>query len=355
MIVPFRIDPASFIADLHDLFPSQERRSHEDLLEIWERNGLLVYNGNEINQSYLLQNIKNLPADLRKNWELAIMKLPRIKSKNTNWDGCVSKKNVLTFLENPSIVIIQEDLAVKEFDIPEKEYSLIVKTSTGNIEVLKFPFISRSEVFKKSKLLYNSHINTKEPFEKIWMERFHWLSAAENVHHVSVIDRYALQNSFEKVNNNEICGSERFIKLLNRSATSKKYLRLYTSWGLKRREEYGDWVEQVYLDKLVNSLKSRLGNHIREITLEILKSSQFTDEHHDRHVRFEEYIWDIGKGLYCLQGSTVCKEKMTTAYKSGIELAKEYKLKEADLSRKNTKTGNNMLYKITSNGFQKIQ
>ena len=313
-----------------------------------------LYNGININESFLINNIKKLPTDLRKNWELAILKLPRIKSKNDNWDGCLSKINILDFLENSSIAIIQEDTASKEFDIPEKDYSLIFPTKAGSCEVLKFPYVTRSKILQCTKDLYNSHIEIKEPFNKIWLERFHWLSAAENINHISIIDRYALQNSFENTQANEISGIDRFINLLNRSATSKKYIRLFTSWGSNRREDYGDWVENIFIEKLVNSLRSHLGNQIREISLEILKNSDFSTENHDRHIRFEDYVWDIGKGLYCLHGSVYCKEKISTSFKSGLTLSKEYKLKEDNLSRKNKRNGHHLLYKISSTGFTKI-
>jgi hypothetical protein len=354
MIIPLRIDPASFKDDLYELFPNQERRNHDDFLEIWERNGLLVYNGINIQQSYLYDNIKKLPTDLRKSWELALLNLPRIKNDKSNWDGIISKKNISIFSESNSIAIIQQDLALKEFEISENDYSKILLTEAGNCEILKFPFITRSEILKSSKDLYNSHIEIKEPFEKIWLERFHWLSAAENINHIAIVDRYALQNAFENTDKNEISGSERFVNLLNRSSTSKKYLRIFTSWGNgKNKEDYGDWFENIFITNLVKILKSQLGNQIREISLEILKNNDFIAENHDRHIRFDNYIWDIGKGLYCLHGSSCCKEKIAIAFKSGLNLAKEYKLKEEYLHNKNKRKGSHVLYKITSTGFQK--
>jgi hypothetical protein len=354
MIVPFRIDPSSFKSELHEFYPTQEKRNHEDIIECWSKNGLLIYNGISIEKSFLFNYVKALPTDLRKNWELALQNLPRIKCKNELWDGHLSKKNLKSIDENSSLAIIQEDKALDEFGILDNDFSIILPTNTGTCEVLKFPYITRSVLLKNYKNLLNSHIKQKESFEKIWLERFHWLAAAENINHISVIDRYLLPNSLDTTSN-EISGCERFLNFINRSATSKKYIKIYTSWGQnKRKSDYDNFLENIFIEKLVSNLKSTNGNNIRKITLEILNHGDFKEKNHARHIRFEDFIWDIDKGMSCLHGSTSCKEELTTSFKSGKEISIEYKEKEEYLSRKNKKFGNHAYYEISSSGFVKI-
>ena len=354
MIVPFRIDPSSFKSELHEIYPTQEKRNHEDIIDCWSKNGLLIYNGASLDKSFLFSYVKNLPTDLRKNWELAFQNLPRIRCKNQLWDGHLTKINLKSIEEISSLAIIQEENALNEFGILENDFSIMLATSSGNCEILKFPYVTRSVLLKNYKNLLNSHIKQKESFEKIWTERFHWLAAAENINHISVLDRYLLQNTFENTGRNEISGCERFLNYINQSATSKKYIKIYTSWGQnKRKSDYEDFLENVFIENIVSTLKSTPGNNIRKITLEILSHGDFKEKNHARHIRFEDFIWDIDKGMSCLHGSTTCKEELTTSFKSGKEVSIEYKEKEEHLSRKNKKTGSHAFYEISSTGFVK--
>jgi len=352
MLMPFRVDPESFKSILHELFKAQEMKNHDELLKNWRNFGLLIYNGRSIEVSSLKKKICTLPPDLRKNWEIAFLKFPRLNCQNTEWNGELSIENFELINESPSIAIVQDDDSDKRFNIPLDEFSKVIKIKSGDCEILKFSFVSQSQMFQNKDKVAASHIPKEVTFEKIWDDRFLWLSKAENIHLVTVFDRFALQNALE-IPSNQKSGIVRFIEFLNESATSKKYITIYTGWG--HSKTHSDWavdLKQKLLDRLVKQL-ARQNSFIKEITLEIFYDRDFKDnDGHDRHIRFDNYVWDIGKGISIFEGIKFSKELTTASFKN--EVVQEYKQKEMNLKNLSNKRSHKT-FKISSIGATEIR
>jgi hypothetical protein len=337
MLIPFEIDTESLETKAGPINPDI-KVLHDNFLDIWLRCGILAYNGNKFCDSKLSSAIDEMPIALKNKWRTAISEYPIIKSSLSDWDGGISKDIICNIKEKPSVLIVEETKAFVDFEVPEDDYSKVDKVN--NVEVVKFKFSTQSEFFKLAKNKSYSHFKKSEPFEQIWKDRFHWLAASENIINVSIVDRFAMINHLEWDHRKGISGLERFIRSLNSSATSKKYLKLFTSWG-KDQSRYSnkDGVISDFSGSIKEIIEKIPNKKISKIFIHILRDHDFGIDSHDRHIRFgKAYIWDLGKGLACFDGNTCCNAKLTATFKAGIDVTNEYIAKENALEKNNDRS-----------------
>jgi hypothetical protein len=328
MLIPFEIDTESFETKEGMQINPDVKMLHENFLNMWLRCGILTYNGKNFCDSKLSSAIDAMPITLKKKWQAAISEYPRIKSSLLDWNGDISKEILCNIKEKPSVLIVEETKAYVDFEVPENDYSKIDKVN--NIEVVKFKFCTQSEFFKQAQDKSYSHFEKSEPFDLIWKERFHWLAASENIRHISIVDRFAMINHLAWDSRDGISGLERFIRSLNTSATSKKYLKLFTSWS-KDCSTYQNKEKIIlsFIDSINEIMEKIPSKKIFKISIHVLHDGDFGKDSHDRHIRFGNmYIWDLGKGLACFDGNTCCNEKLTATFKTGLNIANEYIAKE---------------------------
>jgi hypothetical protein len=194
----------------------------------------------------------------------------------------------------------------------------------------------------------------KESFKSIWQERFHWLAAAENINHVTIMDRYAQVNCCQNTAPNSISGLERFLSFLTDSATSRKNVTLFCSWGRPSSDStngvqvntatYRNTAREKFLSLLEGCVRNN--GRITSLIIHLLDDHAFKQFSHARHVRFGDYVWDLDKGLECFQGNTFCEQTLTATFKAGKVIAEEYKSKENIL--KNIKSKSHETYEMSS-------
>ncbi len=331
MLIPFEIDTESFETREGMPINPDVKVLHDNFLNMWLRCGILTYNGKNFCDSKLSSAIDAMPISLKKKWQAAISEYPIIKSSLSGWNGDISKEILSDIKEKPSVLIVEETKAYVDFEVPENDYSKIDKVN--NIEVVKFKFSTQSEFFKHAQDKSYSHFKKSEPFELIWKERFHWLAASENIRHISIVDRYAMINHLEWDSRHGISGLERFIRSLNTSATSKKYLKLFTSWS-KDYSKYPNKEKTIlsFIDSIKEIMEKIPNKKIFKISIHVLHDGDLGKDSHDRHIRFGNmYIWDLGKGLSCFDGNTCCNENLTATFKTGLDVTNEYITKELAL------------------------
>jgi hypothetical protein len=353
MLIPFEVDCDDLSAINCDSIGLRKKDIHGDLLNIWKRIGVLVYNGASFQHSELVKVIHKLPPEVSGLWMAALDTLPRLKAQNPHWDGRVSKTEA-TSLESdrPIVRIIDETRAYIEFDVPADEDSLLIPP--GNLEIVKLPFCSRSAIFLNAVERSGSHMLAKESFKAIWQERFHWLAAAENINHVAIMDRYAQVNCCLNADPHSKSGLERFLSFLNNSATSRKNVTLFCSWGRPSNDStqgvqvntaaYRNTVRKKFLSLLESCVRNN--GRITNLIIHLLEDNAFKQFSHARHVRFGDYVWDLDKGLECFQGNAFCEQTLTATFKAGKVIAEEYKSKENTL--KNIRSKSHEIYEISA-------
>lgn len=312
MPVPLKIDDKIFA--YNKSWGSLEfLQKHKNILETWRQSGVLIYAGKDLKDCALVKSLakhaKRLPCDVRKLWQDAILRYPRLRSTDTAWSGEISLNFSSLGPEAPSILVVDDDKAASEFGV----IGFSEFFDSGNIEVVRMSACEQSVLLQRDKALSGKSIKKGESFQQIWDSRFKWLVAAENTSQIFICDRYALTNSpvwaKDKYHSKRVSGLERFLLQVANTATTYKYISLITAWP-DRHDRYGRRLTSNERAQLMSDFKgflqSRLpvgaSRKIKSIDVFMKNSSDFPDDH-ARHVRFDQsYVWWLDKGLVMLDG-----------------------------------------------------
>ena len=64
-------------------------------------------------------------------------------------------------------------------------------------------------------------------------------------------------------------------------------------------------------------------------------SKLFREDGHDRHIRFDEYIWDIGDALAMFEGFDCVKKRHLATFKTGVGVIEAYRKITVDFTNAN--------------------
>lgn len=68
MLIPFEIDTDSFEDLRNNTISISSKASHDHVLDLWLKSGILTYNGDSFNHSVIFNSINTLPASLKSKW-----------------------------------------------------------------------------------------------------------------------------------------------------------------------------------------------------------------------------------------------------------------------------------------------
>ncbi|MBX8487050.1 hypothetical protein [Pseudomonas cichorii] len=175
------------------------------------------------------------------------------------------------------------------------EDAAIYCTDTG-FELLGAGAISESLNFKQSKLAGSAEIKFGSKAQDIWAEKFEPL--AMYTKNITIIDRYLFTRIRDELNRNSISSSAlNFIKML--SDTGKKFNVKIISGAEERNSiPYHEIVN--YFD--TNIKKSvPISKGLNSLTLISNSDSFFRDYAHERFIRFDTLVCEIGRGMEVLE------------------------------------------------------
>lgn len=296
MLVPFVIDPECLDSE-PGWPPSQALGYHESMLDIWEKIGLLLHSEEKFDGSSLHRAIEALPQKYRLRWQIALKNFPMHESRS-HWTGSIDRKNLGEVAVSAEVAFVDNTRAEAEFDFSVDELSKSSCLSTA-AEVCRFTAAPHSEVIKTAQNRALSPILIKEPYEEIWKERFYRLAVAP-LKRIFIVDRFALSEHFEHHQSmlTGVSGLKRFLRLLDRDSDGARYVTLYSAKvdSLVKRDS-GE-IQKELRETMANLPKK----NIKLLKLNLLPNSAFAKPAHDRYIRFEKYVWDLGHGLKVFEG-----------------------------------------------------
>lgn len=325
MLVPFAIDHEGLAPDQAWTL-AQQQACYESLVEAWLHIGLLVHDGESYSTSRVCAAIEALPPKLKYIVQALIGRLPII-SPTVPWSGDISMSgSALGELATiAAVALIDDAKAEVEFGFAAAELSKKFPAHS-DVEICRLLGAANAQAFKEARLKAGTHIPQGQTYTVLWAERFGSLARAP-IKQVSIVDRYAISQHFE-CPQGRLSGLERFIRELNNDASGPRYLTIYSAWTNELK------TIQVQLEEVKTrtiAIISHLSpNKIKRVKVLMLPNAAFGDIHHDRYVRFEEYVWDIGLGLKVFEGPAVAN-KSTASLKSGLQVV-SYKDSEAQLN-----------------------
>jgi hypothetical protein len=321
MLVPFVIDANSLVPD-----PSwghiQQSACFENMLDIWQRIGLLAHDGDKCDGSRLYQAIQDLPPKFRNLWLPMLTKYPTLGIPD--WNGTVDNKNLKAFATAAQLAIVDDDRAEAEFNLDEEDEELTLPvTPMLDVSIRRIIVASNSCKFKTALIKSASHIEVGDTYQEIWNCRFNTLAKAP-IKNITIVDRWAIQQHMLNDNPSILSGLERFLRLIDKSATGPRNLTLYSSWThlltKKPRPNTSDPEPKTIKDVEgeLREVFQHLGKDKNINRLKIIMVKDFAKPAHDRFVRFgDNYVWDLGKGLTPFEGA-YASERSSANFKAGV-------------------------------------
>ena len=260
-------------------------------LERWERLGILVYPRR--GDTTVAKTIQNLAPVPRKHWQATWARVIKNNGRafryapnngvKFDWER-IDSPDALAASSTEFEVAILEETRAGVLEIPDGE-----SRCYGEVEGIRLWDIDISAKFSQSEILSSAPIAIGESTKDIWSQRFQKLAAFSR--DVVVVDQYAARY-------NNIDGILRLLRYLDRDATSCRAI-VYSSL-----DSYGGGSQSI--EARIKAEAARFsGNGIRSVRVHLLDESDFKTYAHDRHIRFDNSVVRIGRGIRIFESSTV--------------------------------------------------
>lgn len=301
MIAPFALDPTAVTADYGD--PAVTRATHEQFLRVWREYGALVHGTGGDGTGGIATAVAAIADQgLRTKWQAAIKHQTRSPAPEGFPDlRSVEKADDLHSLERFVRVACLEPVRASCAGL--EDASTILDGST--LELCRFDCTTSAHTFAELEELRNRPIHKGDDCGEVWRTRFAPL--VTNCKTVTVIDRYCLEDHRRFVRDKDpvkdgVSGLRRLCQGVDGSGRPH-ILRIFAS-----SPEDGSMNEDAAA-LLLQAEMDRLGaGGMREIQLFYSLSSRvYKDAVHDRSIRFDERVCQVGYGVEVLDGRSVKK------------------------------------------------
>ena len=224
-----------------------------------------------------------MPQSFRVRWKKAF-KHSRISPGPEGWAGLIHVENAddLTALSGQADLAVCDDTtATLSLDVPEEEPSRML--DSPSMEICKFNCIVLSKMLAETESLCEAGIRKGDRIVDVWNRRFR--SLARSSRHITIVDRYALTDGAG------LAGFERFAKELDGSGRNA-ILSVYAAIAEDADEDSAS-------NAIAHLRPSLSRGGIQEIQLYLIHDRQFRRVH-DRYVRFERSVCELGEGISVL-------------------------------------------------------
>lgn len=269
--------------------------AHERLLYLWARLGVLMLDSNVKNA------VQGLPQSLRKAWKTALS-VNRVESIPVNWKGFseVSSGVDLVILNERVDLACLEDRKADCVGVPSAKVSCQPEGLV--FEVCRFACADQSNAFKGARYLADEGILKGTLIEEIWDKRFSKL--ARLCKHVTVVDRYAVKEMCEGTGIDQ-SGLENFLCFLGRQSYQYS-TRIYAA-------KCSDMTETAIRGSVARLFESINRNIFRQLTICLVEERTFKARIHDRWIRFDNTVCEIGIGVSLFKGNVARSASTFTA------------------------------------------
>ena len=260
------------------------------LLDRWQRYGILVYPRRR--DPGLVATISRLTPTARKQWKTAWAKVVKNNGNAYRWirpDGAAlewsevdAPDDLAPFHDEFEVAVVKESRATA-WKIPDGE-----SRRCGEVEGVRLRDVDIAEEFYRAETLGRSPIGRGEPVADIWRRRFQRFAA--HCRQVVVVDQYAVRQY-------NVDGILRLLRLLDKDATRCR-VTVYSCLG---RRGGG----ALSLERRIRAATAGLtGRGVASIGVRLFRERDFGRYAHDRHLRFDNGVFRIGRGMRIFERPT---------------------------------------------------
>ncbi|MDE0082164.1 MAG: hypothetical protein OXT72_05905 [Gammaproteobacteria bacterium] len=262
---------------------SSATRAHiTRLLDQWEL-GILVYPRR--GDPALWDTISGLAPTARKLWKEAWEKVVKNNGNVYRWVpghgpafewSKIDTPKALASVHHEFEVAVLEESRAAALEVPDGE-----SRHCGKVEGIRLCDVDMSEEFGKSKTLGATSIDIGDSIQDIWSSRFQRFAAHSR--QVVVVDQYAVQKT-------NFDGVRRLLGLLDGDANRCRV----TIYSCLDRDGLG-------ADRVERSIRSAAaglgGSGVAWVDVRLFHQQDFKVPAHDRHLRFDNGVFRIGRGM----------------------------------------------------------
>ncbi len=285
MLARFALDP--------DAVLNAKEGEHKRLLREWPQFGVLVYNSSAYESSELASAVENLPQAARMLWK-QILRRAWLRPCRGSWSGVLGLDGDPKTLASAQPYL--DLLCLEETRLAVLRDGLV--RAAPNVELSDLQEFDNSKAFERAHELSQKRTGGMT-VQKLWQERFALPAAL--VRNITIVDRFALADG-EGIN-----GLEAFFVLLD-GAGKKTNVTLYSSYG----DETLRLSEHDAQDRVAAIRKRLARGGVGDIKLFLTDSRRFGCVEHDRFIKFDHLVFEIGSGMAIFNGPKVKQSTFST-------------------------------------------
>jgi len=317
MLLAFSVSQEA-LEGLDALDPSELKSLSESFCRFWIKHGICIENGRDDSHESLPDLIKKTPQQFRKRF-ITVYKTGRkirIPTMQVPLLTCESDADISLYAADVALYFV-DDNCCSDYGIPEHQLS----TENGAQEYCIFRFVHNSKLLELAQDNSRTDVTAGEATSSVWSTYFEPYVRAAN--RIVVVDRYAMKQHTEAVNNHQISG---VINFLNWLYASKPGIDIKIITSVKG-------VDSIRQSEFVRDLESVKTNaSAKDIELHRIDDQNFGQLQHSRYIRFDNDALEIDTGLEVLQGTAVYR-KSPISHRSGLR--KQLKKSEATIEASN--------------------
>lgn len=262
MIVSFSLAPEVF-----DSYHPDNPQAHFGLLrlyEAWHLLGNLYLPVSKTERRAWFEAMHRLPTPMRKRWQIGLM--------HNRW----------TIADNPDLQCVTPAQATEAGVMPPR----ISRGGEGTQEICRYDFADRTVSLTRARGEAHQGIPAGETVQSTWERKLKRLLSCAR--HVVLVDRYALEGHMAP-NRTPPSGLERLLRELD-ALPDRVTFTLYT----QPRANYKRALERL--------AEQYTGGGLREWRVRLVADEVFSRYAHDRHLRVDRALVQLGKGIEVLAG-----------------------------------------------------
>jgi len=286
MITEFAFDTHFF--DSKSLTTAGQSATHDTILQLWRDHGVLICNSKKYDD--LLRLIKKLPVKYHQRWKEAV-EYNRVAIIEDDWNDFCEYEN---FAKLKTLCpIFQTALADDEISkiLSDSEDSVIHCGTTG-FELLGAGSASESVNFRASRIAGRTEIPFGSNAQTIWSEKISPL--AKHSKNITIIDRYLYTRIRDSLARGlTASGALGFLRMLANS--DKKFSVTIISGGDEKNSIAYHEINNYFKINVANS--PPIAKALKSLTLISNCDMFFRDYAHERFIRFDSHVCEIGLGM----------------------------------------------------------
>ena len=323
-----------FAVDLEAFDDSTNWSQINSLLKKWRNYGILTYpTGKELAKTLVkLKELRNLGTreqkEWRKNCETLFKEAKAGMHSNFPYQS-IDHEFDWKYIKNPSNLISHQNKLQVAFMKESRAQAVGVsagsKFLTSDLEAVLGPNVGASRKFDlaEERALNPIVINIDDKVDEVWNK--HFRAYARQAKGITIVDSYAVDDPNGKSN---IEGTFCLLRFLDRDAQDCE-VTIYSALqeDARRAETEANEVKKLFENRKV---ELHVGG-VRKISVQLFLMADFSKPAHDRHIRFDSYVFDIGRGLRIFEHDKI--QELTKIHFSYL-MPGESEAKEKELAQR---------------------